>query len=195
MMQLFARITDFFARLDKKQMQRLIMVAIGSAFVLLGLVAYFQYRQVQFFRREMITINNARIKVNEILERNEVLKQQQQHGEGIMAKDKNFYLKEHVNSIVSKLGLQNNFKGGPVSINDLENLRARGYEEVKMLADFVGINMRQLVELVRELELNERLDIKKIDIVKAKQSNAIDAQLSISTLQPKAESSLEFETE
>ena len=195
MITFFKNMLDFFAHLDKKQMQRLLMATIGGAVLLLALVFYLQFRQVNNFKREMTTVNNARMRIKEILERNELRKKQQKRGEEILSKDKNFKLKEYVNDTVEKLKLQGHAKIGQVTINDVEHLRTTGYDEVKMITDITSINTRELVEFIKELELNERIDIKKIDILKEKDSDAINAQLIISTLQPKAESSIEFETE
>jgi type II secretory pathway component PulM len=53
--------------------------------------------------------------------------------------------------------------------------------------------MKQLVDLLQELEQNNRIDIKNLDITKSKKQATIDVQIIITTLQQKIETSEETE--
>ncbi len=55
--------------------------------------------------------------------------------------------------------------------------------------------MKQLVDFLNELEQNNRISIKRLEITKSKTGQTIDVQMTISTLQQKIEASEEIGTE
>lgn len=187
------QIIDFFTHLDKKQTKQVLAVGIGSTLLIFSGFIYLQYRQAQFFNREMTNVNKSRIRIKEMLNRYESLKQEQKRGEAILAQDKNFKLKEYINATVEKMGLKNNFTKDQISTSDLERGQAQNFEEIKMDAEFSGINTKQLIDLISILEKNERIDIKKIEVIKKNQN--LDVQILISTLQQKTEVPPAFETD
>jgi len=195
MNQIIQYIINFFWKLDNKTFNRLLMGAIATVILIFGILIYTQSKAIRRFKREMVSVNNDRMRTKEILEKNELLKKQQKRAEEILAQDKKFKLKEYIEDLVTQSKLMQNLKADPVTINELEHLRSQGYEEVRMEAELINLNMKQLVDLLHELEQNNRIDIKRLEITKSKKQPTIDVQLTISTLQQKAEASEEFETE
>ena len=143
----------------------------------------------------MKKVNNERIQTKELLEKNELLKKQQKRVEELIAQDKQFKLKEAVDQILDKLGIKNNLKTSSISPKELENLRSQGFEEIRMEIEIIKINTKQMTDLLNELQQNKRIDIKKLEIKKAKKEPTIDVQLIITTLQKKTEATDELETE
>ncbi len=182
-------------QLDEKQQRRVLAIIVGGLVLFFGGLMYLQVRSLGKLRREMIAINADRVKIRDLLSRNEFLKQEQQRGQAIIDQDKHFKLSEYIETLVAHLGIKNNLKSYPVTINDLEQLQSLGYQEVKMDAEFVDLNMQQLVRLLQELEQNNRIDIKMVDLVRSKKDNALDVTIALSTLQHKAETAATFETE
>lgn len=195
MSQLINQVTDFFWNLDKKNFNQIAIGLLAGVTLILGGTIYIQFRRVKSFKKEMIAVNKNRERIKEILVKNEVIKMQRTRAEEILATDKQFKLKEYIDTLLSKLQLQTNLKSVLITPNDLENLRVQGYEEVRMDLDLINLNMKQLVDLLDELEQKDRIDIKKLEITKSKQQPAIDVVLTISTLQHKVGTTEVFETE
>lgn len=190
-------VTNFFFSLDKKSFNHILIGTLGGIVILLGFFLYLQFHEVRRLKREMIKVNNERMQTKEILEKNEIFKKQQKQAEELIAQDEQFKLKDYFLKLIDKLNLKNNLKTDPVpTTNSLENLHSQGYEEVKMDIELIKLNMRQLTDLLAELEQNKRIDIKKLEILKTKREPTIDVQpLSISTIQKMAGATEEAETE
>jgi len=194
MNQIMRPIINFFRQLDNRTFNRMLMVIISGIILIFGTLLYTQLKAVRRYKREMVSINNERMHIKEILEKNELLKKQQKRAKEILAQNKNFFLTEYIENLAKQLKL--NLKAYPITVIDLENLRSQGYEEVRMEAELINLNMKQVVDLLHELEQNNIIDIKRVEITKSKkQPTTIDLALTISTLQQKAEVAEEFETE
>ena len=191
-------ITNFFFNLDKKYFNHILIGSISGIIILFGLFLYLQFHEVRRLKREMIKVNNERMQTKEILEQNEILKKQQKEVEELIAQDKQFkYIKQEFLKIIDTLNLKNNLKTDPTPVTkELEHLRSQGYEEVQLDIELTKLNMRQLTELLIELEKNKRINIKRLEIAKSKNEPTVEVQpLVISTIQKKAEATEEAETE
>ncbi|HBR70533.1 TPA: hypothetical protein DIC20_03550 [Candidatus Dependentiae bacterium] len=191
-------ITNFFFNLDKKNFNHILIGSISGIIILFGLFLYLQFHEVRRLKREMIKVNNERMQTKEILEQNEILKKQQKEVEELIAQDKQFkYIKQEFLKIIDTLNLKNNLKTDPTPVTkELEHLRSQGYEEVQLDIELTKLNMRQLTELLIELEKNKRINIKRLEIAKSKNEPTVEVQpLVISTIQKKAEATEEAETE
>lgn len=196
MSQITNQVTDFFWNLDKKKFNQITIGLLTGTTIILGGIIYLQFRRTSHFKKEMNIINKNRERVKEILEKNELIKMQRARAEEILAQNKQFKLKQYIeDDLLKQLNLGANLKSDPVSINDLENLRAQGYEEVRMVLDLININMKQLIDLLDILEHNNRIVLKKLEITKSKQQPTIDVTLTMSTLQHKAGAAEVFEAE
>lgn len=193
MNQFVQQAVDFFKHSDKKQTKKVLAASVGAMALIFFGFLYLQYRQTSFFKREMENVNNARLQIKDLLTRYEALKQEQKRGEEILARDKNFKLKDYVNTVVEKVGLKSNFNKDQISSGNPDRAQTQNFEEIKMDAGFNDINTKQLIDLINALEQNERIDIKQIEIIKKNQG--IDVQLVISTLQQKVEAPPAFETD
>lgn len=195
MNRLIQSLVNVLWQFDRKQLHRMLAVVVGGCLLMCAILIYVQIRSFYKLRREMIMINTERIKIRDLLTRNEFLKKERQRAQTIIDQDKQFKIIEYINNLVTQLHIKENFKITPVTINPLEHLQSLGYEEVKMDAEFINLNMRQLVQLLQELEQNKRIDIKQVEIERSQRENAINVLISISTLQHKAETASAFETE
>jgi len=74
-------------------------------------------------------------------------------------------------------------------------LRGQGYQEVAIDAVLDNIDMKQLTELLHDLENKDRIVIKRIEIDKNKQHPTINVSLTISTLELKTGTMEVLETE
>ena len=188
-------ITNFFWQLDNKRFNQVLIGSISLLTMSFGLFLYFQFNTIRRLKRTMVTINTERMQTKELLEKNELLNRQKKRAQEIINQDKNFFLKKYFLEIVNKFSLIKNLKVAPVREISLENLRSQGYEEVRIEAEFVNLNMKQLVDFLNELEQNNRISIKRLEITKSKTGQTIDVQMTISTLQQKIEASEEIGTE
>lgn len=185
MNQFVKHITDFFWNLDRKQFNQIAIGILSTSLIILVGGLYWQHSKTKRFKADMNAVNNSRTRVKEILEKNELIKIQKQRAEELLNKDTKFLLKEYFQKLTTNLQLQANLKLDVPIIRDLEAMRAEGYEEVLMNAEFSNINMKQLVDLLHELETNELIIIKKIEITKPGLPPTINVALTISTVQHK----------
>lgn len=185
MNQFVGHITDFFWNLDKKQFNQIAIGVLSTSLVIFIGGLYWQHRRTKSFKAEMITVNNSRMRVKEILDKNELIKMQQHRAEEILDKDTKFFLEDYFDKLIKSMQLQSNVKLDIPITQDLENEHAEGYVEVHIDAEFFNINMKQLVNLLQELEKNERIVIRKLEITKPGPQPTINVVLTISTVQHK----------
>jgi hypothetical protein len=188
MNRIIAKVVDFFWELDNTQSKKFLLGTSFGIFALFVLLLYAQFNAITRLRNEMSMINNNRMRINDMLQKNAILKKHKEHVEEIIALDKTFKLKEYIEKLVEKLDLNKQFKRADPSTKDIENLKEQGYSEIYMEAEFINMNMKQLTNLLNELESKDRIDLKRVDIIKAPKKNTIDVQLIITTLQHKIES-------
>jgi hypothetical protein len=103
----------------------------------------------------------------------------------ILAENPDFKIDGFFTDLLSKTGLERNKKETSISYADRGD---KDYREVLLTAKFDTMNMRQLCELLNEIEQNNMVYTKELDIVKSKKiPNTIDVTLTIATLQKKPE--------
>ena len=73
-----------------------------------------------------------------------------------------------------------------ISIEVSSRAREGRYQERILLARFAGMTMKELTELLQEIEFNKRVFTKELDITVAKKvPGTIDVGLTIAALEPK----------
>lgn len=182
-MNVFAPIRNYLRSLEYKEAASytaLTGVAIGALF---GLLVYNHLSRVSRWHTKFETINKDRKKAASLLQRHAVVNEQQHAVETILSKDPNFRIKEFFTEVVAETGLSS-ANSKPAELSEPQDLR-NGYSEVKLVAGFSGISMRQLCEFLYKIEQNERVFTREIDITKSPKMAAINVVITIATLQAK----------
>jgi hypothetical protein len=182
-MAILKRVQEFITRLDMQQFYKYLAAIVGIFLVCIGIVSFLHYRRVGNLDRKLRRINQQRDEARSNLQEHALVKQQQADVDAILDKDRDFRLVRYFLSVIDKLQLRNNLTQEPTPITeDLNN----GYTEVRIIATFANMNIKQVADLLYEIDKNDRVYTKELLLVKSLKSPTLDVTLVIATLQPKA---------
>jgi hypothetical protein len=150
--------------------------------VIAGII-FFQFRKVSKLEERLKKINQSRSKVQLVLQNHAFVKQQQESVKEILEKEKYFMITEFFEGVVKNLALDSKtkkeeFKSLDVDLNN-------GYEEERLESNFKDMNMKEVVRLLNQVEQEERVYVKKIELSKSPKAKKLDVNLVIATLRPK----------
>jgi len=175
-------IINFVQELDRREFYRYLAVTGGIFLCVLGIIFFFQRRQIQDLDRRLKNVNKQRQAVRKILQEHALAEEQRQAVDSILERDRTFRIKEFFQLAVKNLGLTRAMGKEPVVIdNDLGN----GYTETQLESNFRNLDMKQVSDLLNRIEQNNRLYTKELTLSKARRTQKVDANLVIATLQPK----------
>lgn len=186
-MRIITTVKNFLLALTKRDFFLIVASIVGFTVLVSGFIIYRYYDKINFFNQQLRRLNNERAEAQELLGKDLQIKQQQAVVEEVLKKNKTFYLLQYFDTVTSKLRLDQYVKDKRVTTNELENVRAQGYTEIKLDVSIININMQQLAQLLYEIEQNELVSTRRLEITKANKLPAVDVEMTIATLQPKAE--------
>lgn len=179
MMQL-ARIRNFLKGLDLHEVYKYTGIILAIILLINGGLLWSYYRSVHQLQNKLAALNRQRAESRALLEKNEYVLQQQARVDEILERDKNFKIKEYFIAVVQKLGLAGLIsKDADIASNELMN----GYTEIKLDVSLTNMNMQQLVDLLYNIEQNERVYTKDLKITKNLRAPTIDVSLVIATFE------------
>ena len=104
--------------------------------------------------------------------------------EETLAKDTDFKIAGYFLKLLTKLNIKDKEVAEETTTTDLEE----NYRKSELNAKFEDMTMKELTELLQEIEQNSRVATNRIDITKSKKKpKTIEVSLTISTLLPKIE--------
>jgi hypothetical protein len=180
MMQL-EKLKQYLYELDERTLYSYLIGCIATIAVIMGLVVFLQYRTINTITKKIKGLNVQRIDAQEILTRFQRVTQQKESVESVLEKDKNFKIVGYVDTLLSSLQLIQNKGPYQQSTEPLEG--HDNYDEVTVVVPLNEITMRNLAEFLNEIEKNERIYIKQLDISKSTSKPAIDVVTTLATLQ------------
>ena len=148
-----------------------------------ALLIFWQTNKAKTIKKKIVQTNSQRITARDILTQDQEVQAQKRLVEQILTERKNFKLQHFFGLILKQLKLQNNLKKSDPFVSNLEQLKSSGYSEVRVEASLVNLNMKQLVELLDEIEKNPIIYVKYLEINKSGKAPAIDVLITIATLQ------------
>ena len=179
-------VKNFINKTDLKTFYAYIAGYGATCLVFLALLIFYYYSSVHSLQKEIKIVNAFREEILEILEKNELIKQQQAIVEEILAKDPNFKIEGYFEKLLAKFNLSDKKDGRIITTTDLEG----NYRKSELSAKFENMTMQDLTYLLEEIEKNPRIATEKLEITKSKRKpKTIEVDLSISTLLPKIETS------
>lgn len=176
--------------IDTLQPRRLLQVIGGIILITLLIVVLLIVQlnsSVKYYSRQMSRINQAREDASLILGQAEQISRQQEKVEQMLEQDRNFKLKEFVDSVLQELHLTAFVSRQELTANEVSITEQGKYTEWQLVVSLVDINTKQLVECLAKFETNERVYLKKIEITKSPQKPAISTVITIATLTPASE--------
>lgn len=188
---MFDSLKQFIEGLDEKDFYKYLAGAIIAIVIIMGLILFVNYRSISALKKRTNRLNTNRQAVQEILTTFERVKQQKAAVASILEKDKTFKIVGYLDELIARLGLTPHKTGTmQQSEEPLEHLPE--YNEIKIIVPFTDMNMRQLTELLNEIDKNERIYTKELDIVKSPTKPSLDVTLTIATLQARTETEAEL---
>jgi hypothetical protein len=180
------KIRSFIEELEERDFYKYSAIGLALIIVSMGSIMYLGHERIALLKKRAKRINLQRQELQEVLTNVERVKQQKADVAAILEQDKTFKIIGYIDGLIASLNLGPNKAGGiQQSEEPLEHLLE--YNEIKVVVSFTDLNMKQLAELLHELEKNERIYTKELEIVKSPAKPAIDATLTIATLQSRTE--------
>ena len=188
-MKLVAKYKKFLKEFDDKKQLRALYIVLGLIVVIGGFFLYRYSRSISSLKKKMTVVNKARKETQVLLSTNKNVEMQRSKVESMLEKEgKNFKLLDFFNNTLSNLKLVPYRTGKEkISYSNPQGIRASKYQEVNLNVQMTNLNMRQVTDLLYELEQSKRVYIKKLEITSSKTNPVVDLSLVIGTLQKKVE--------
>jgi hypothetical protein len=182
-MVLLEQIKNFFDTLETKTFYHYMLGYIIACVLLFCTTIFYFYRSTHSLQRKIKNINNSREEdVRVILETAARVKQQQTMVEEILSQDIDFKIAGYFEELLNKLGITKT--SSEATTTDRED----NYRKSELSAKFEDMTMKELTELLQELEQKPRIATERLEITKSKKKpKTIEVNLTISTLLPKVE--------
>jgi len=184
-MVILDKIRTFLENLEQKTFYTYIIGYLIGCVLLAGLIVFYFYSSTIFLQKKIKKINHAREdNVKVLLETASLVAQQRAAVEEVLSKDPDFKIAGYFKTLLIKLNLKEKEVAEETTTTDRED----NYRESELNAKFEDMSMKELTELLQELEQNSRISTKRIEITKAKKKpKTIEVQITITTLLPKIE--------
>lgn len=178
-MSIFIRVLEQLQHTDTKVFKKYMFILLGIIMGLFSLLTWRYYTSIAFYKKKISLLNSIREEARVIRENMVQVQTQRLRVYEMLQEEADFKIAGYFNNLLSSLHLSDNKKTEETSQIDRED----NYRESELVASLTNMNMKQLAELLYELEQKKRIYIKKLDIEKSKKSkNQLDITLIIATL-------------
>ena len=176
-------IRAFIENTEIKTFYYYIIGYLGTVFVLCCLLIFLYFSSTSSLQKQIKRINNAREdEVLTLLEKVLYVDQQRKAMDAIFSQDTDFKIAGYFKDLLTKLNIKDKEVAEEASIIERED----NYRETELNAKFDDMNMKELTELLQELEQKPRISTKRLEITKSKKKpKTIEVQITITTLLPK----------
>lgn len=182
MRKILNKIQAYINSLDSKRFQQYIGALFGIIFVLISIIIFNYYRTIHRLKSEISTINDMRLEAQSILEKAQLVKKEQREIDAILAKEENFKIAGYFEDLLSRLG----FAKKKLSQEINTAVKEGNYQESILQAKFTAMTMKDVTELLQEIEANKRVFTKELDLTASRnRPGTLDVTLTIATLEPK----------
>lgn len=176
-MVLLDRLRERLEKLDEKEFLKYSAIFLGVMCLLATGIIVRYYFKTSSLHKEMRRTNQSREDVKQILERYERVKKQREEVDALLEKDEDFILEEYIERLRTQFHLTYTIESRTTAPRD------DVYQEIAINAKFTNMNMRELTELLQEIEKNKRVYTKDLEIDKSKKRpGTLDVSITIATL-------------
>lgn len=180
-MMIFDSFRDFIRSLDRREFVLYSSLYVGFFLVLvLGFIVRHVYL-VQEAQQKIKQLNNARRDVQKILTKFTQVDKQRKKID-LLLKDKSFYIQKYFQGIAQKSNIHQHATE-KVSKQKVEE----GYLEESLSITLTQVTTKQLSELLQDIEDEQRIYIKFVEITKTGNTRKINVAMTIATLIPQNE--------
>lgn len=189
-MKILTAVQTYLNSIEEKRFYQYLGGVGACIAVLLAAILFNYYRSVRALKTEINRINEERLEIRTLLSKARIVKKEQKEIDAILAKDENFNIAGYFEDVIGKLGFASK-KASDVQITTPAH--EGKYQEIVLQVKFSGMTMKDVTELLQEIELNKRVFTKELDITtSARTPGTIDVVLTIATLEPKPKEAKEF---
>lgn len=175
-------IKDYIQGLNHKEIIRLLC---GYIILFMVLVLFFLHRHfnaILEMEQKTKLLNKARQEVQLILTEYDHIKNKKNEVDALLAKDKNFYIQKYYQDTIATLNISNQ-----KASNLISQTWPNGYIEDSVQISLSAITMKELCQFLQAIQINTRVFVKNLDIVKSSVDKKINVNMSIATLKPVVE--------
>lgn len=188
-MEFLDKIQQYLSTIEQKRFFQYIAIFLGAIFLMIAGLLFQYYRSVSYLKSEISQLNEEREETRMLLDKAMQVKKEQKQIDAVLAQDENFKIVGYFEDLIGKLGLSSKKSAIEVTPSATEG----NYQENVLQGKFVGMTMKEITELLQEIDLNKRIFTKELDIsVSQKQPGFIDATIVIATLEPKQKETKEI---
>lgn len=184
-MQFIQKIQTFLDQLDEARFYQYVSaLLLGVGIIMSGLMFQY-YRTIGSLKKQIQAINETREEVRILLDKAQHVKKEQKDVDEIIAQDPNFKIAGYFEEVLTKLNLASK-KASKLEVT--APAQEGRYQESVLNARFSDMNMKELTELLKEVEQNKRVFAKELEIATSKKTpHTIDVNFTIATLEPQTQ--------
>lgn len=174
-------IKQHLSQLDEKTFYSYLSGFIVGITLIMGGLMYYYFSSIDELTNQLGELNEQREQVRTLFQTAARVKKQEVAVDKVLKEDENFKIGGYFKTVLDKLSLNATQQQVSPSVE-----REGKYLESILSAQFTQVDMKQICELLNEIEANPRVYTKSIDIIRSKTPNKLDITLTIGTLQLKA---------
>ena len=186
-MKILESLSEFLDNLNLRDFYKYIGIALGIILLFFSFIVYRFYSDVGYYKKQIRQTNEQRQKIQELLEKAALIKEQKQEVNAMLEKDPNFKIGGYFDIVLAQLQLTNK-QESLYEITPPQEGGEEDYDESILTAKFTDMNMKELSELLNVIEQNKRVYTKELEMQKSnKKAPSLKVQLTIATLQRRTE--------
>lgn len=174
---------QYFESLEKKKFTTIsLLYVVGVCGLAFGITILF-YQKMSHLSIRIAEVNDLRDEARIVREKAQQVQAQRSAVNSMLSEDRDFKIGQFFNDLLQKLSLIDK-----KSTEDTVQIdREDDYRETELAAKLVGMNMKQVAELLQQIEQTKRIYIKKLDIIKSKKNGLLEVEIIFATLLLKTE--------
>ena len=185
-MEFLKKAQNIIDGIEEKTFYQYLGTALGILLLAI-LFTLYRYRQnIYYLNQQIYEVNEQREEVKKILDKGLQVQQKQKEVNALLAENENFKIAGYYETVISQLGIGSKVKERRES--ELTSAADGDYNERSLRIEFIDLSMKLLTEFLQAIEQNKIVYTKEVEIIRSKKApNAIDVNVTIATLEQKAE--------
>lgn len=177
-MQFLDTIKLHILQLDEKTFLAYMGGFLLSMLLIIGGLFYYYYSAVDDLNEQIQELNKKRTEMRVLFERETLVKKQETEVNKMLKEDEHFIIANYFKKVLDKLKLE------VTESHTVDTVQLEGkYREYATTARFNNLDMKQICELLEEIETNKRVYTKSLDITRTQTTPAkLNVTLVIGTL-------------
>ena len=175
-------IRAWFESLDANTFRNYAIAAGGTIATLIVALTYFYYQSTSSFVQDIEKVNEDRLEVRKLLANADRVKRQQVVVRKMLEENIDFKINGYLTNVLEKLQIDRYAE----PLTSTQTDQNEQYREDTASTTLTGISMKEVAELLQELEKTEKIYIKELSISRdKKRAGTVKVAITIGTLVPK----------